>query len=368
MPLLGRLKTILLGALFLLGMALPGSAQAQGFYYSVQRGDTVAGVAQRFGLSESQLLTANRLQPGAQLGAGTKLWIPRRGPAPAPATSRPSVTPAPQRRPAPAASTPSQRAKVFAPSAPVSAPPSAKTPTPRSQPVIAPAPSQEAYTGIHVVRRGESLWKIANENGLSVQELAQLNGISPEANLVEGQRLIVTPTGERPEVREVPGGGLEMSRPTVARSSSTAAPSVPAASTSSSASASGAAIRPSRAGFIWPVEGRIIRRFAARADEKYTGIDIAVPRGTEVRAAADGKVIYASDSIPFYGLMVIVDHGNSLSSCYGQNSRILVREGQVVRRGQVIARSGDSGRRAEPYLHFEIRKGGDAVNPEPYLP
>lgn len=98
------------------------------------------------------------------------------------------------------------------------------------------------------------------------------------------------------------------------------------------------------------------------------GLDIGVPYGTEVRAARSGTVVYSDDSIPYYNAMIIISHDDGFATCYAQNSRLLVREGQRVQQGQVIARSGNSGMGGNPYLHFELRKNSEAVNPEPYLP
>lgn len=112
----------------------------------------------------------------------------------------------------------------------------------------------------------------------------------------------------------------------------------------------------------------MVRRFANNNSEKSFGINIAAPLGTDVRAARDGVVTYAKDSIKAYGRMVIVEHDDGLASCYAHNRRLTVREGDRVRQGQVIAEVGDSGRGGTAALHFEIRRRGVAVNPEEYLP
>jgi len=127
-------------------------------------------------------------------------------------------------------------------------------------------------------------------------------------------------------------------------------------------------VQPSRRGFIWPTEGRVIRRFVNSPSEKSYGIDIAAPLGSEVRAARDGKIVFADNSIAAYGRMVIVEHDDSLASCYAHNRRLLVRVGDRVKQGQVIAEVGNSGRSSIAALHFEIRRRGTAVNPEDYLP
>jgi murein DD-endopeptidase MepM/ murein hydrolase activator NlpD len=127
-------------------------------------------------------------------------------------------------------------------------------------------------------------------------------------------------------------------------------------------------VRPS----LWPVEGRLMSSFGARIDPFsgegaiHTGVDLTAPRGTPVRSAADGIVVH-TEWMSGYGRLVIVDHGNGLQTYYGHLSRFLVIPGQEVRRGQVIAQSGASGRVTSPHLHYEVRMGGTPVNPYPFL-
>lgn len=242
----------------------------------------------------------------------------------------------------------------------------------------------------YVVKRGDSLSSIATRNGITRSHLASANRLQPNASLIAGSKLYVprkgtassstskprsssttkpstvvtprkapakvsTPTKPAPSREvDVPGGGVAESDPEPVRS--TTPPPVDRPT------------RPSERGFIWPVEGRVLRRFVDRSDEKYTGIDLSVPVGTEVRAAKDGKVVFAGDTIPGYGRLIIIEHVGGLASTYGHNDRLLAKKGQDVKRGQVIARSGNSGRGGDPYLHFEIRRNREAVNPEPYLP
>jgi murein DD-endopeptidase MepM/ murein hydrolase activator NlpD len=127
-------------------------------------------------------------------------------------------------------------------------------------------------------------------------------------------------------------------------------------------------IRPS----LWPVEGRVMSSFGDRADPfsgeeaRHTGIDLSAPMGTIVRAAADGIVVHA-EWMSGYGRLVVIDHGNGLQTFYGHLSRFEVVPGEEIRRGDVIARSGASGRVTSPHLHYEVRMGGIPVNPYKYL-
>lgn len=127
-------------------------------------------------------------------------------------------------------------------------------------------------------------------------------------------------------------------------------------------------VRPS----LWPVEGRLVSSFGARTDPFsgegaiHTGVDLSAPYGTPVRAAADGIVMYA-DWEGGYGRLVKIDHGNGLQTCYGHLSQVEVVPGQEVRRGDIIGKSGSSGRATAAHLHYEIRMSGTPVNPYPYL-
>ncbi|NLG84954.1 MAG: peptidoglycan DD-metalloendopeptidase family protein [Firmicutes bacterium] len=124
---------------------------------------------------------------------------------------------------------------------------------------------------------------------------------------------------------------------------------------------------------MWPVSGRVTSGFGWRrhpvlkTNKFHTGIDIAVPTGTPVYAADTGVVLIAGWR-GGYGYLVAIDHGRGLSTFYAHNSTLLVKEGDVVVKGQRIALSGNTGLSTGPHLHFEVRVNGDPVNPMPYLP
>jgi murein DD-endopeptidase MepM/ murein hydrolase activator NlpD len=123
-----------------------------------------------------------------------------------------------------------------------------------------------------------------------------------------------------------------------------------------------------REAFSWPVEGVVSSPFGARAGKRHDGIDIAVPEGTPVRAAADGVVVYAGARVAGYGNLVLVRHDGDLVTVYAHNRLLEVREGDRVSRGQEIARSGQTGRATAPHLHFEVRRSQAPTNPLEYLP
>jgi murein DD-endopeptidase MepM/ murein hydrolase activator NlpD len=124
---------------------------------------------------------------------------------------------------------------------------------------------------------------------------------------------------------------------------------------------------------VWPVNGRLLSEFGDREDPfsgegaRHTGVDISAPSGTPVHVAADGIVTCAEYVGHGYGKMVIVDHGNGFTTRYAHLSRFEVVQGQEIRRGEILGESGATGRVTSPHLHFEVRIGGTAVNPHPYL-
>ncbi len=116
--------------------------------------------------------------------------------------------------------------------------------------------------------------------------------------------------------------------------------------------------------FRWPARGRIIQGFKTGGND---GINISVPAGTSVRAAENGVVVYSGDGLKGYGNLVLIKHPNGFVTAYGNNGELDVKRGQTVKRGQIIAKSGDSGDVNSPQLHFELRKGSRPVDPTSYL-
>lgn len=120
---------------------------------------------------------------------------------------------------------------------------------------------------------------------------------------------------------------------------------------------------------VVPVQGNITSRFGSREairDHSHKGLDIAAKTGTPIKAAADGKIKYA-DTMSGYGNLIIIDHGNGITTYYGHCSKLYKKEGQKVKAGDVIAAVGNTGNSTGSHLHFEIRKNGVYVNPAKYL-
>jgi murein DD-endopeptidase MepM/ murein hydrolase activator NlpD len=154
----------------------------------------------------------------------------------------------------------------------------------------------------------------------------------------------------------------------MADSSQTARVVEPAPTTSSQEAVKSAEPAGSLPGFRWPVRGRVIAAFGPKSNGvQNDGINLAVPEGTPIKAAEDGVVAYAGSELKGYGNLVLVRHPNGFVTAYAHASDILVKRGETVKRGQVIAHAGQTGSVTSPQLHFEIRKGATPVDPSQYL-
>lgn len=120
-----------------------------------------------------------------------------------------------------------------------------------------------------------------------------------------------------------------------------------------------------KADFRWPARGRVISGYSGKGGNE--GINIAVPEGTPIKAAEGGTVAYAGSELKGYGNLVLIRHPNGYVSAYAHNGELKVKRGDTVKRGQVVANSGQTGNVSSPQLHFELRKGSAPVDPTPYL-
>lgn len=212
--------------------------------------------------------------------------------------------------------------------------------------------SQAIY---HTVRSGETLSGIAQQYGISTQEIARYNAIRNPDKLEIGQMLRIPP-GKPQQVTASAKTPLSTApRSTLDPWRDDGAPS--------------STIKPSenRSLFLWPVEGSVTSKFGPRNGSFHDGIDIAAPLRAPVLAAADGKVIF-SDVLRGYGNVVILRHVSGYLTVYAHNHANLVKEGQTVRQGEPIAEVGQSGRATGASLHFEVRKDNLARDPLRYLP
>lgn len=352
---------------------------------SAAPGDTVDGLSRRYGVPSAAILQANNLSAGAALQPGQRIVIPRYNAAVAPAASAPAT-----------------RVASNAPMVPARA--------------AVPPP---AAGGVHVVAPGETLSKIARLYRKSRPEIARANNITPDAKVIIGQKLVIPGTqaapvrtanarpalpaakpatkpvavaavAPKPVVPAAPTRAVATSRPTAipaavvaqpqggagvnsriaaAEPPATARVAAPAAEPSiEQASGSSAEATGSTPSFRWPVRGRIITAFGPKPNgQQNDGINLAVPEGTSVKASEDGVVAYAGSELKGYGNLVLVRHAGGFVTAYAHASELMVKRGDTVKRGQIIARAGQTGTVSSPQLHFEIRKGKDPVDPTRYL-
>ena len=245
----------------------------------------------------------------------------------------------------------------------------------RKQPARAPAPAAakpapaaaKPAPGTYVVKKGDTLYTIALENGADYREVAAWNGLTDPTKINVGQVLRVTPPEEtRVQVSKakVPERGEARPLDLPPPQQSQTKPPPQQSPTKPPPQAAKPAETASAAEFIWPAKGKVIAGFA---EPRRKGIDIDGKLGDPVIAAAAGRVTYTGAGIPGLGKLVVIKHDNGFITVYAHNRDVLVKEQQTVRRGQKIAEIGNTDAE-RPMLHFQIRKGSAAVDPMRYLP
>jgi len=300
-------------------------------------GETVQTLSNKYGVPISAIMQANNLS-GLSLKPGQRVIIPRYNAA---GTVAPASQPT---RPAPAI---------------VSG----------GAPATVPAATAPKGAHVHVIAPGETLMSLSRRYHKPVGSIATANHIPPTTMVKVGDRIVIpgvaahtakafntpaTPPAPQPKLASVePPQTARMATPEPAAQPETAV-----------AEPMGGA--PS---FRWPVRGRVITAFGAKTDgQQNDGINLAVPAGTAVRAAEDGVVAYAGNELKGYGNLILVRHTDGFVTAYAHASELMVKRGDRVRRGQVIAKSGQTGNVSVPQLHFEIRKGSTPVDPMQHLP
>jgi murein DD-endopeptidase MepM/ murein hydrolase activator NlpD len=344
--------------------AAPRKPQGQwswdgGTAITVGQGETLESIAHRHGVPPAALREANGIHGPTVIQPGQRLVIPRyiaplAAPGGAPATQIVSAAP------------------PIASAAPA---------------VLRGAPAPAPLNGnVHIVAPGETLIKIARTYNKSLVEVAKANNIPPHTKVNIGDRIIIPglrmTQKEAPKVAEVkpaapakpsaPGAKPATPAPAKQPVASAEAPSESAAVATqepvgpTGSLKAGAADAP--AGFRWPVHGRVIAGFGPKTNgQQNDGINVAVPEGTPVKAAEDGVVAYSGNELKGYGNLVLVRHANGYVTAYAHAKELMVKRGDTIKRGQVIAKSGQTGTVDSPQLHFEIRKGPSPVDPMPML-
>lgn len=202
----------------------------------------------------------------------------------------------------------------------------------------APEPERSPERRIHVVRRGETVWRISRWYGTTVRAIAHANRLEDPTQIRVGQLLIIppgtsrlVPDSDRAWTRSHPDGRSAPRR------------------------------------FVWPVEGLVTSGFGMRNGAHHDGLDIPARTGTPIRAAEAGRVIHSDAKLSGYGNMIILKHTGAFSTVYAHNRRNLVKVGEFVEKGQIIGEVGRTGRTTSPHLHFEVRRNGRPRDPLQYL-
>lgn len=346
---------------------------------TVGQGESVDVIARRQGVPVAAILETNGISDPSQIRPGQRLVIPRYVSGSGPA--QPMQQPMPQ----------------------------------VAAPAYVPAPAVSAARGNeHVVQPGESLIGISRRYGMTLDALARYNNISPYTRVNVGDRIKVPagPQASVPAPRTVattPAPHVQPPRIAAAQPAPMAQqqsflqpqPAMPQVAQPQVSqprvipiTRAPAATEPvqnvrmatqetpkaeptpekvaepagNMASFRWPVHGRVIAGFGSKPNgTQNDGINIAVPEGTQIKAADDGVVAYSGNELKGYGNLVLIRHANGYVSAYANASELLVKRGDTIKRGQVIAHSGQTGNVTSPQLHFEIRKGSTPVDPTKYL-
>lgn len=214
-----------------------------------------------------------------------------------------------------------------------------------------------------VVREGDTLYTIAWEAGLDYREVARWNGIGPPYRLQTGQTIYLSGKSAAQSVARVDTKPVAVE--VVPEQQPTASPAAPIEVPAVAKSSTPVAREETGHGWIWPAEGELTAQFNEQAGNN--GIDISGLDGSPVRASANGKVVYAGTGLRGYGVLLIIKHDDTYLSAYAHNRAVMVREGEDVKKGQVIAEMGQSGADSVR-LHFEIRRDGQPVDPMRFLP
>ncbi len=282
---------------------LPGSV-------TVAPGDTVYAISRRTGASPQSIIALNRLSPPYALSVGQTLRVPSNA-----------------------------------------VPPSAGA----QRAAIATSPARSAAE--HVVRPGDTLYSLARANGVTVEEIARANRMRQPYELKVGAALVIPGSDGSARVenavlrREEPAPSADVRQ--IVKSAAYSKP---------------APVATVERIFDWPVKGAVIGSYGAlSAGKRNEGVNIAAPVGTPVRAAAAGEVVYRGSELDGYGNLLLIKHADGFVTAYAHNDAMLVKKGQIVRQGEVIAKVGQSGAASEPQLHFEIRQNLRSVDPLAFL-
>ena len=221
-------------------------------------------------------------------------------------------------------------------------------------------------SGTHTVASGETLFSLGRKYALSPYAIAEANGLARNSTLNVGQQLkLPGKAGMAAEPQQAEAAPAADRAPAKTEDKIVAEQAPAPAETEPVAAAPADATMPA---MRWPVRGKIISAYGSKPNGlKNEGINIAVPEGTSIRAAESGVVAYAGNELKGYGNLVLIRHDGGWVTAYAHASELLVKRGDTVKRGDIIAKAGRTGSVSSPQLHFEVRKGATAMDPIKYL-
>jgi len=303
----------------------------------VADGDTLDTISRRYGVPQSALLRVNGFAAASQVHSGVRLIVPVYD-----ATTKTASADAPPAK----ASSKSRSANKVADA-------TADAPSPKAKAKLAKdKQAKDKLADEKPARDKHKPAEVAAAKPGPVARPAEAAKTSKAGDIVakaDSAPQSAAPSKKKPAVPDTaPTGSVHADAPAPA----------PALT---GAQADAAGVTPE---FRWPARGRIIQGFKAGGND---GINIAVPEGTSVKAAEAGVVAYAGSELKGYGNLILIRHPNGFVSAYANNGELDVKRGETVKRGQIIAKSGQSGNVSSPQLHFELRKGSTPVDPTSYL-
>lgn len=293
------------------GVGAPAEPQKVKGYIEVQPGDTVYAIARRFSVPPNDIIDKNDLRAPYNLKVGQALKLPNG------ATAVPAAT--------------VERRVV-------------------------------ARDTLYAVRRGDTLYSISRASKVSPEAIAQANRLRAPYTLSVGQQLLIP---QAPADSALYAGGItSKSRSVPSKINNTTSAPRDLGDLARSASYNQREPAKSSSLFEWPVKGAIIASYGSGdVGRRNDGVNIAAPAGTPVRAAADGEVVYRGSELDGFGNLLLIKHADGFVTAYAHNDAMLVKKGDNVRQGQMIAKVGDSGAVTSPQLHFEVRQNLKSIDP-----
>jgi murein DD-endopeptidase MepM/ murein hydrolase activator NlpD len=242
------------------------------------------------------------------------------------------------------------------------------------------------YNSSYTVRQGDSMYGLSRSYGVPMAELQQVNGITDVRSVRAGTVLRVpgnaAPASPPPYDQQVaavqpaanaqPYSVPSTHQPTIINGRNSPQQQIAGRTSDVNTGTVTTVPVPPRASgsdkLRWPVSGKIITGFGQRNDGTHNdGINMSVPLGTSVHAAESGTVAYAGSELKGYGNLILLRHDNGWVTAYAHNDQLMVKRGDKVQRGQVIAAAGRTGSVDQPQVHFELRQGSKPVDPVPFL-